>query len=123
MVLLRVRIDDADGSDDRGGERVVEFDVEEQPGMVPLSTRRPDITVAPYSLASALDQALPALALTMRKLRRAVSGAEEVSVEVGLKVGGETGVVFVRGTADATFRATVTWRRPDGAAGGADDAR
>lgn len=123
MVLLRVRIDDADGSDDRGGERVVEFDVEEQPGMVPLSTRRPDIAVAPYSLASALDQALPALALTMRKLRRAVSGAEEVSVEVGLKVGGETGVVFVRGTADATFRATVTWRRPDGAAGGTDDAR
>jgi len=73
---------------------------------------------APYNLAAALDSALPTLSLVMAKLRAAVADADEICLELGLRVSGQAGVVFVRGGSDATIGVTATWRRPHPEAGG-----
>jgi hypothetical protein len=33
-------------------------------------------------------------------------------MQLGLKVGGETGLVFARGSAEATFTVNLSWRKP-----------
>lgn len=42
---------------------------------------------------------------------------------LGLRIGGEAGVVFARGSADATVGVTVTWRPPVEGGEPADDTR
>jgi hypothetical protein len=115
---LRVQIDDGEPG------VYVEFDVDADDAVVakeagrerlsshPGSERGVDVVFASHSLSASLDQVKPALSKVMSKLREAVDGADEISVELGLRVGGETGLVFVKGSADAAIRATVTWRRP-----------
>jgi hypothetical protein len=110
VTVLRVRIDD-----DRHRDVIVEFDVDDQSGWQPLANRS-DVVDAPFTLSSALDQCLPALACLMEKVRSTVREVDEVSLDLGLRIGGEGGLVFVKGSADATIRATVTWRRPRGEA-------
>jgi hypothetical protein len=67
---------------------------------------------APETLAASLDRTLPALSLVLSKVKAASAGCDEIAVELGLRIGGETGLVFVKGSADATIGVTVTWRRP-----------
>lgn len=109
MTVVRVPI-----SDDQPGA-YVEFDVEEQDedGTEPLARRRDGTTLAAHSLARSLDTSLPALSLILSKVRSAAAGCDEICLQLGLRVGGETGLVFVRGGADATIGVTVTWRAGD----------
>jgi hypothetical protein len=74
-----------------------------------------DVAVAPYSLASSFDRVLPALTMILRKLRGAEHAPDEIGMKLGLKVGGEAGLIFAKGTADATFEVSVTWRKPGSA--------
>ncbi len=70
-----------------------------------------DLRVASFSLASSLDTVLPALSTVLRKIRDSAHAPDEVGIELGLSVGGETGLVFTKGTAEATFTVSLTWRR------------
>jgi hypothetical protein len=70
-----------------------------------------DVATAPFSLASSLDQVLPALSTILAKLRKAEQAPDEIGMKLGLKVGGETGLIFAKGTAEATFEVSLTWRR------------
>jgi hypothetical protein len=66
------------------------------------------------SLAAALDRTLPALSLILAKLRAATSEVDDITVDLGLRIGGETGLVFARGSADATIAVSLTWHRSHG---------
>jgi Trypsin-co-occurring domain 1 len=76
--------------------------------------------VAEFSLTSSMDRVLRAVTTMLTRLRSAEHAPDEVSMELGLKVGGETGLIFAKGTAGSTFTLTLTWRKPgtggDGAA-------
>jgi hypothetical protein len=65
---------------------------------------------APFSLVSSLERALPAVRTVVDRLRSAAQAPDEITVEVGLSIGGETGIVFAKGTTEANFALTLTWR-------------
>ncbi|NEA58339.1 hypothetical protein G3I60_30345 [Streptomyces sp. SID13666] len=65
---------------------------------------------AKVSLQEALDQVKPALSKVadmVRELR-----PQEAEIEFGLKMGGETGVVIAKGTAEVNFAVRLVWTRP-----------
>lgn len=113
-VLMRVLIGDEDGET---GNDVILAEVD--PGDVgdgvrlaadDLSGR--DVTQAPQTLARAFDRLQPALSTMLMKLRSAEQAPDEIQMAFGLKLGGETGLIFTKGTAEATFAVTVTWAKP-----------
>ncbi len=105
--MLRVPISDAAD----GGEYFeVEVDERDVSGEVELVSGRHGIAEAPFNLVSSLRRVLPALRVMLDGLRDIAPGPDEVNVELGLKVGGESGLVFVKGTAEATFTINLTWR-------------
>ena len=64
--------------------------------------------VATVSLDDALAQAEPTLRRLADRLR--AMSPDEVSLEFGLKVGGEAGVIFAKGTAEVNFVVRLAWR-------------
>jgi hypothetical protein len=98
--------------DDRCPGAVAEFEIADEPGTELLAARRGTRPDAAPSLAASLDRSLPALSLILSKLRAAAQDADELTVNLGLTVGGETGLVFVKGSAEATIAVSITWRRP-----------
>ncbi|WP_405084907.1 CU044_2847 family protein [Microbispora sp. NBC_01389] len=64
---------------------------------------------ASRSLSAALDDISPALETIMTKLQAATRQPKEIQVEFGLKFGGELGLIFTKGTAEASFNVTMTW--------------
>ncbi|WJV44609.1 CU044_2847 family protein [Streptomyces flavofungini] len=65
---------------------------------------------ARVSLEEALDQVKPTLARVADTLREL--GPDEAELEFGLKMGGETGVIIAKGTAEVNFTVRLTWNRP-----------
>jgi hypothetical protein len=105
MTVVKLPLDD-----DRCPGAVAEFEVADEPGTELLAARRARTDTVP-SLAASLDRSLPALSLILAKLRAAATDADELTVNLGLTVGGETGLVFVKGSAEATIAVSITWRR------------
>ena len=66
------------------------------------------VAKAAVSLEEALDQLEPALHALSERLRRASPDA--VSIEFGLKLGGETGVILAKGTAEVNFKVSMSWK-------------
>lgn len=104
-VLIRVPVDDAGD----GASVLVEVDTGDVPGgLVPASpTERGQ--VAARSLASSLEQLEPMLRTVREKL--AASAPEHFTVEFGVKLGGETGIILAKGTAEVNLKITMTWDR------------
>lgn len=71
-----------------------------------------DMALAPYTLAASLDRVLPALRMIITRIRGAEHAPDEIAMDLGLKIGGETGIIFAKGTAEATFTISMTWRKP-----------
>ena len=63
---------------------------------------------AQMSLEESLAKLKPSL-LKIARLLRELS-PEETEVEFGLKLGGETGVIVAKGTAEVNFTVRMTWR-------------
>jgi hypothetical protein len=64
---------------------------------------------AQTSLRQALDGVRPALSQvseTVRELK-----PDEMEIEFGLKIGGESGVIIAKGTAEVNFAVRVVWKR------------
>ncbi len=113
-VLMRVPVD---GSSDMVGEDfiLVEVDRQDVDGAVQLAgseTSGRDIAQAQETLAHSFDRLGPALTTMLLKLRSAEHAPDEIQMEFGLKLGGEAGLIFARGTAEANFSVTVTWTKP-----------
>src|SRR5262249_13251690 len=67
---------------------------------------------AGQSLAEAFQRVGPAIEVVLEKLRTATRSPDEIELEFGLKLGGETGLIFAKGSAETTFNVRLTWQRP-----------
>jgi hypothetical protein len=63
---------------------------------------------AAVTLEEALDHLEPTLRALSDRLRRA--SPDSVSVEFGIKLGGETGVILAKGTAEVNFKVALSWK-------------
>lgn len=61
------------------------------------------------SVESALSQVLPAIKSVGNKIQELA--ADEMTIEFGLTLGAEVGAIVTKGTAEAHFNVTLTWRR------------
>ncbi|MFF3938457.1 CU044_2847 family protein [Streptomyces phaeofaciens] len=64
---------------------------------------------AETSLRDALDRVRPALAQVTRTVR--ALEPDETEIQFGLKIGGESGVIVAKGTAEVNFAVRVVWKR------------
>jgi Trypsin-co-occurring domain 1 len=103
--LLAVPVEE--GSDD-----VVVFEVDRSTIMEDqvLASREPGLVVA--RTRTTLEEALTHLKPSLSKIVHTLHGTapDEMEVEFGLKMGGETGVIVAKGTAEVNFRITLCWR-------------
>ncbi|GAA3239952.1 CU044_2847 family protein [Actinocorallia longicatena] len=109
-VLMRVPLGDGSGE-----FMVAEVDAQELDS-VELVAHDSDgrIVQAAHSLAEAFNRIEPALGMIVTRLRDAARAPDEISVGFGLKLGGETGLIFAKGKAETSFTVTVTWtKQPD----------
>jgi Trypsin-co-occurring domain 1 len=89
---------------------VVEVDHDEIPdGLVLASSESGKITDrARITLEESLEKLKPSLAKIVHLLKEL--SPHEAAVEFGLKVGGETGVIVAKGTAEVNFTVHLTWK-------------
>ena len=65
---------------------------------------------ARQSLEQALDQLKPAVSAVINRLMS--MSPNEVSVEFGIVLGAEAGVIVAKGTSEVHFTVTLSWTRP-----------
>jgi Trypsin-co-occurring domain 1 len=106
-VLLEVPLEDGDG----GAVVLVEADRGDIAGGLVLASPQPGEAAARavHSLASSLEQLEPVLRTVKEKL--VASAPEHFTVEFGVKLGGETGIIVAKGTVEANLKITMTWDR------------
>ncbi|TKK84406.1 hypothetical protein FDA94_30185 [Herbidospora galbida] len=114
-MLMRIPLDDTPGAP----VMVVEVDyddIADEPGVELVSDIGPSRTAqALRSLADTFDTLEPAVSAIVTRLRSAARAPDAITVEFGLKFGGETGVIFTKGKAEAALKVTVTWNGPGSA--------
>jgi hypothetical protein len=106
-VLMEVPVDDAEG----GAVVLVEADRGDIPGGLALASVEPGQAAAKAarSLSASLEQLEPVLRMVKDKLIAAAP--EHFTVEFGVKLGGETGIIVAKGTAEVNLKITMTWER------------
>ncbi|MFF3326993.1 CU044_2847 family protein [Streptomyces sp. NPDC002889] len=95
--------------DDNEGTAVFEVDSGLAGSDLELAADGGVVARAQTSLREALERVQPALAqvsATVRELK-----PDEMEIEFGLKIGGESGVIIAKGTAEVNFAVRVLWKR------------
>ena len=108
VVLMQVSVDDGAG----GATVLVEADRADIPGgLVLASAPAPGQAAAraARSLSASLDQLEPLVRTVKDKL--VASAPENFTVEFGVKLGGESGIILAKGTAEVNFKITMSWTR------------
>ena len=101
-----------------GGDDILVFEVERGEVSDDLVLAAP----APGQIAAraevSLEQALWKLKPSLEKLVHLLKelAPDEAGVDFGLKIGGETGVIVARGTAEVNFAIHISWRSAQGSA-------
>jgi len=105
--LLKVPVGDA-------GDEFIEVEVEKRDlaGVELAADDRDGSEKAPFTLATSMTRVMPAINAILTRLRSAEHAPDEICMELGLTIGGETGLIFTKGTAEANFTVTVSWRKP-----------
>lgn len=113
-VLLKVPV--GDGTDDVVEVQVSRSDLAglAESGVVLASGSGGRFEAVGYSLADVMNRVMPALQVVLGRLRDGAHAPDEVTMDVGLRIGGETGLVFAKGTAEANIAVSMTWRRRAG---------
>ncbi len=103
-VLLQVPL--GDGTD--GASVLVEADRADVAGLT-LAAPEPGKAVAKASesMAESLERLEPLLRTVKDKL--VAAAPEHFTVEFGVKLGGETGIILAKGTAEVNLKITMTW--------------
>ena len=93
-----------------GGSLVVQAGEADLPDDLELSALRPGEVVAQarQTLEDAIDRLQPAVAAIRRRLE--AMGPDEITVEFGILLGAETGVVVAKGPAEVHFTLSLTWK-------------
>ena len=104
-VLMEIPIDEVDG----GTVVMVEADRSDIPGGLTLASSAPGqaAAIAARSLSASLEGLEPVIRTVRDKL--AASAPEHFTVEFGVKLGGETGIILAKGTAEVNLKITMTW--------------
>jgi hypothetical protein len=104
-VLLEVPVEGGAGS------VLVEADRDDIPGELVLASPQPGgpAAKAARTLAESLEHLEPVLRTIKEKL--VASAPESFEVKFGVKLGGETGIILAKGTAEVNFQITMTWTR------------
>ena len=92
---------------------IVEVDRQEIPSGLVLASNDPCAVAvkATETLEHALGKVKPALqAVSTWQSQQASTSPDECCVEFGLKLGGETGVIIAKGTANVHFAVKPTWK-------------
>ncbi|MGH4025900.1 MAG: CU044_2847 family protein [Pseudonocardiaceae bacterium] len=107
MGELKMAVPLADGS-----EVLVAVDHGDVPDDLVLAAADPQKVAARAS--ETLEQLLEKVTPTVRSVSEWVRAhsPDECGVEFGLKLGGETGVIVAKGTAEVNFVVKLTWRKP-----------
>jgi len=115
-MLVQVPVEDVEG----GAVVLGESDRDEIPGDLTLASPAPGQAAAKaaQSLSASLEQLEPVLRTVKDKL--VASAPEHFTVEFGVKLGGETGIILAKGTAEVNLKITMTWDRESRAAGEAN---
>jgi hypothetical protein len=104
-VLMVVPLDDTDGTP----VVVVEADRDAIPGGLTLAS--PDAgqaaALATHSISTSFERLQPLLHALKKNLT--ASAPEHFTVEFGIKLGGETGIILAKGTAEVNLKITMTW--------------
>jgi hypothetical protein len=109
-MLLKVPV--GDGSDTF---IEVEVDLETIGQSVQLVSDDPhEPAIANFSLASSIKNVVPAFRILLKNLRGVDLGPDELSLELAMKIGGETGLIFAKGKTEASFVVKMTWRTDPG---------
>ncbi len=106
-VLLQVPLEDREG----GAVVLVEADRSDIEGGPALAAPEPGRAAAraTRSLSASLEQLEPVLRTVKDKL--VAAAPEHFTVEFGVKLGGETGIIVAKGTAEVNLKITMTWDR------------
>jgi hypothetical protein len=115
VALLQVPLDDGSGE-----FVLVEIGSEELAGsldevVVLASADGSRFKATGFTLASAMDGVMPALQVILGKLRHGLHSPDEITMKLGLQIGGEAGVFLAKGTTKASVEVAVTWSRASGA--------
>ncbi|MEO3854935.1 CU044_2847 family protein [Acrocarpospora sp. B8E8] len=102
-VRVRIPVGETDGEG-----QYIEAEIEPGPG-ISLASRGGKLEETSWSLAEAFDRVGPALEVILGKLRSQLRAPKEIEVEFGLTLGGEFGVIFTKGTAEASFTVRAKW--------------
>ncbi|MEV4575044.1 CU044_2847 family protein [Nonomuraea jabiensis] len=104
MQLLEFAVDDG------GGLITFEVDPADVPDDLVLAggDGSPVVARARTTLEKALSELRPSLQRVAELLREL--SPDEATLEFGLKMGGETSVIVAKGTAEANFQLSMTWR-------------
>jgi hypothetical protein len=101
---------------------VVEIDDDEpSAGLVLAAAPDPEKGVKGIAKAQVtLEQALTSLKPSLQKISHVLKdlAPDESEVEFGLKIGGETGVIIAKGTAEVNFVVRMTWKATDSGGNG-----
>ena len=104
-ILLRVPIDD------KGEYVLVEVDRRDVSEEVSLAASGTDYIVdATTSLAGSMRRLRPVIRTMLTQLGSV--GPDQLALQFGVKIGGETGLIIAKGTAEASFTVTIAWQRP-----------
>lgn len=96
--------------DEQGGRLLVQAGEGDLPGALELAALRPGEVVARAreSIETAIDQIKPGIIAVTRRLR--AMSADEMTIEFGIVLGAETGAVVAKGSAEAHFSVTLSWK-------------
>lgn len=97
-----------------GGVILVEVEVPEEPGMVPVARTPKEMTQrAGQTFEAALDKIRPAAQAVIAKLRALHDPPDQITVEFGLKLSAEAGAIIAAATTEANYKVTLTWKREE----------
>ena len=90
--------------------QTVKVEVDAPIGIVPSSRPGEAIATASESFQSALQRLAPVAEAVVKRFQNLGARPTEVSVEFGIKLSAEAGVVIAHTGAEANFKVTVQWR-------------
>lgn len=83
-----------------------------EPGLVQAARPGEVVAKAAQTVEEALDRVKPVVATMIEKLHDVSASVDQISLELGLKVGVKSGFIIAEGTAEANIKLTFTWKRP-----------
>jgi hypothetical protein len=95
-----------------GGDDVVVFEVDRSEVPEDLVLASPDLDKVADRARVTLEESLARLKPSLQKVAHLLKemSPDETVVEFGLKIGGETGMIIAKGTAEVNFTVRMTWK-------------